>query len=78
MTSKPSEQIRTHIRGTGSGFELDDLLTRRTGGVYDQISTRISEIERRFRTPQYPVGTVNPASFQSLEELAMELEQQGL
>jgi hypothetical protein len=74
---KPSEMIRSHISGTGSGFELDDLMTRRTGGIYDQILKRLVDIHRRFRTPEYRIGTSNPASFDELEGFAAELEKQG-
>lgn len=78
MRQKPSEQIRSHLQGTGTGFELDDLMTRRIGGIYEEISSRLEAIHQRYRTSEYPIGTSNPASFASLEELAVELQQQGL
>ena len=77
VMQKPSEMIRSHIGGSGNGFELDDLMTQRTGGVYDRIVERLVEIHRRFQTSDYRIGTSNPASFDELEELACELEQQG-
>lgn len=75
---KPSEQIKAHIRGTGSGYDLDDLLTRNTGGVYETISDRIREIHLKFRTREFPIGISNPMSFTELEALAAELEESGL
>lgn len=75
---KPSEMIRLHISGKGGGFELDDLMTRRTGGIYDQIVQRLIDIHQRFRTAEYRIGTSNPGSFDELQDLAAELEQQGL
>lgn len=75
---KPSELIRVHIAGAGNGYELDDLTSRWTGKLYDEISDRIFEIHERFRTPEYRIGTSNPASFGELSELADELERRGL
>lgn len=74
---KPSELIRRHIDGSGSGFELDDLMSRWTGAVYDQTVEKLVSIHRRFRTEKYPIGTSNPASFDELCGLAAELEARG-
>lgn len=74
---KPSELIRAHISGTGNGFELDDLMSRWTGAVYDDISEKIIEIHQRFKTDQFMIGTSNPDSFHELSKLADQLEQEG-
>lgn len=74
--NKPSELIREHITGD-SGFELDDLMSRWTGGIYDEIVQRLISIHREFRCQRYPIGTSNPASFDQLEALADELESRG-
>ena len=74
---KPSEMIRSHINGTGTGFDLDDLMTRDTGGIYDEIMERLVDIHRRFRTPNHRIGTSNPDSFGELENLARELDDRG-
>ena len=75
---KPSSLIRSHIEGRGSGYELDDLMSGCSGGVYDEITDRVVAIHRKYRTEAYRIGTSNPESFPALEELALELEQRGL
>lgn len=74
---KPSEMIRSHIDGVGNGFELDDLMSRHTGGVYDEVTARLLEIHQRFRTADHPIGTANPDSFPDLTNLAEDLERRG-
>jgi hypothetical protein len=74
---KPSELIRLHISGAGNGFELDDLMSAWTGGIYDEISERIVQIHHGFKNKQYKIGTSNPDSYEELERLASELEQRG-
>lgn len=73
----PSEYIRTHVEGGGNGFELDDLLSRYKGEIYREIARRIIDIHRRYRTPEYPIGTSNPACYAELLLLADELESDG-
>jgi len=74
---KPSELIRLHLSGGGNGYELDDVMSQRVGGIYDEILKRITSIHEQFRTSMYPIGTSNPDSFVQLEALASELEAQG-
>jgi hypothetical protein len=78
MRGKPSELIRRHLQGAGNGFELDDLMSERTDSVYEEIARIIVELHERFKTPEYPIGTSNPASFQSLEDFADDLQRRGL
>jgi hypothetical protein len=75
---KPSQIIRRHLDHSEGGFELDDLMTRWSGGVYDEIMQRIISIHQKFRTEEYPIGTSNPDSYAELGELAGELEAKGL
>jgi hypothetical protein len=74
---KPSEMIRIHTAEAGNGFELDDLMSRWTGGIYDEITNRIVAIHGRYKTAEFRIGTSNPESFDELNELADELERRG-
>lgn len=66
MTLK--EAVRRHTSSTGSGFELDDVMS---GGQYPkEVVDGIYEISSRYCTPEYPVGIANPASFEELRLLA--------
>ena len=62
------EAIERHINSTGNGFELDDVISN--GRFPDDVTDRIIELARKYRTAQYPIGTSNPDSFEELRSLA--------
>lgn len=66
------ESIEKHIDGRGTGFELDDVVSG--GGYPKELEDRIYQISVRFRTPEYPIGTDNPASFKELRKLIDDYE----
>jgi hypothetical protein len=66
MTFK--EKIVRHTNGTGTGFEIDDLLS--DGSCPQDTIDKILFIEEKYRNDDYPIGISNPASFQELLELA--------
>jgi hypothetical protein len=74
--AKPSELIRNHLNGSGSGFDLDDLVS--TGlPQYEDVAKEVVEISFRCRTAECPIGIANPASFAELTSLVERLEAQG-
>lgn len=62
------EAIERHISSTGTGFELDDVMSN--GRFPKQVTDRLFEISSRYRTPEHPTGVTNPASFNDLRLLA--------
>lgn len=64
------EAIDRHIHSTGTGFELDDVVS--SGRYPKGVTDRLYEISQKYRTPEYPVGVSNPESFDDLRLLASE------
>jgi len=73
---KPSEFIRRHLDGSGSGFELDDLVSLGRPELED-VAQEVIAIASRHRTPEYPVGIANPNAEPELLALAERLEAEG-
>jgi hypothetical protein len=74
-----SEAILHSVNGTGSGFEIDDLMS---WSPTDEQEARaiepLTRIAERYRTPESPVGISNPAAEADLRSLAAALASQGL
>jgi len=73
---KPSEFIRRHLDGSGSGFELDDLVSLGRPELED-VAQEVIAISFRHRTPEYPVGIANPSAEPELRAMAERLEAEG-
>jgi hypothetical protein len=76
---KPSDALLRHINGSGSGYELDDF----TYGFYSEEVEReaiepLLAINRQYTTAEHPLGINNPAAFQAIRDLAVELRAKGL
>jgi thiamine biosynthesis lipoprotein ApbE len=73
---RPSELIRHHLNGTGSGFELDDLISWGRP-EYEEAANEIAAIANRYRTEDWSIGIANPDARDDLRALAERLEAQG-
>jgi hypothetical protein len=73
---KASEFIRRHLNGTGSGFDLDDLVSLGRADLED-VAQEVVAISSRYRTPEYPVGISNPDADAELRAVAERLEVEG-
>lgn len=74
-----SEAIMHHVEGTGTGFEVDDLMSwSPTPEQQEKAVAPLLDIHERYRSDEYPVGTTNPASFAELRDLAERLAAEGL
>jgi hypothetical protein len=63
-----AEAVDHHIHSTGTGFELDDVMS---GDRYPkEVVDGLYEIAAKYRTPEYPIGVSNPASFEELRLFA--------
>lgn len=74
-----SEALIRHIEGTGTGYEVDDLMT--WSPTPEQVEKAIGpllEIDARYRSAEYPIGIGNPASFAEIRALAERLRAEGL
>jgi hypothetical protein len=65
MTLK--EAIWQHISGTGTGFELDDVMS--SGRYSKDVLDAIYQIHDKYRTNEYPVGISNPECFNELKKV---------
>ena len=63
-----------HVDGTGSGFELDDILSQ---GCDDELRASILSIHNEYKNGEYPIGTSNPSSFDRLRALSNKLAKVG-
>jgi len=76
---KPSEVLIRLTQGKARNFELDDLISRRKYGSRTEEFVRpLMRISDKYRTPEYPIGISNPASFDEIRELAEQLRSIGL
>ena len=74
-----SEALLHHVEGTGRGYEIDDLMSwSPTPEQEEKAITPLLDIHRRYRSPKYPIGTSNPASFAEIRALAERLRAEGL
>jgi len=78
-STKPSEYIRRHLSGTGTGFELDDMLSRHDRAPeWQDVLRRVHEINRHhILSGEPPLGVYKDEARADLERLAEELERQG-
>lgn len=63
-----SDLIEAHINDTGTGFEMDDIIS--IGRYPDEVVQAILAIEKQNRSSRYKFGLSNPASFPALRALA--------
>jgi hypothetical protein len=74
-----SEALIHHIDGTGTGFEVDDLISwSPTPKQEEEAIKPLLDISERYRSDAYPIGVSNPASFNEIRALAERLRSQGL
>ena len=66
------EAIERHITSSGTGFELDDVVS--SGHYPEAAVSKIVAISSKYRTPEYPVGIVNPDSYDELKKVAEEFK----
>ena len=74
-----SEALFRHVEGTGTGYEIDDLMTwSPTPEQQAQAVTALFDIHERYCSAEYPIGISNPAAFEEIRALAERLRAQGL
>lgn len=74
-----SEALLHHVEGTGTGYEVDDLMSWSPTPEQKEKAIRpLLDIHERYRSAEYPIGTSNPASFEEIRALAERLRAQGL
>ena len=74
-----SEALIHHVEGTGTGFEVDDLMTWSPTPEQEEKAIRpLLDIHERYRSDEYAIGTSNPASFAEIRALAERLRSEGL
>jgi len=74
-----SEALMHHVDGTGTGYEIDDLMHwSPTPEQEEKAIAALLDISERYGTAEYPIGISNPASFAELRALAERLREQGL
>jgi len=74
-----SEALIHHIEGTGTGFEVDDLMSWSPTREQEEKALKpLPDIHERYRSVEYPIGISNPASFEEIRALAEQLRSQGL
>ena len=74
-----SEALVHHVEGTGTGCEVDDLMTWSPTPEQDEKVIRpLLDIHARYRSEEYPIGISNPASFAEVKALANRLRADGL
>ena len=74
----PSTALFHHVDGSGSGYELDDLMSLSPTAQHGKVIRPLLAIHDRYRCAEYPSGTNNPASFHDIRALAEKLEGNGL
>ena len=74
-----SEALIHHIEGTGTGFEVDDLMSWSPTPEQDEKAIApLLRIHEQYRSIEYPIGISNPASFAEIRALAERLRSEGL
>ena len=74
-----SEALTRHVEGTGTRYEIDDLMSwSPTPEQEEKAIAPLLDIHERYRSPEYPIGISNPASFVEIRALAERLRAQGL
>ena len=73
-----SEALIHHVEGTGTGFEVDDLISwSPTPEQEEKVIRPLLDINERYRSAEYRIGVSNPASFDEIRILAERLRSQG-
>jgi len=73
-----SEALTHHIEGTGTGWEIDDLMSWTPNREEDKRAIdALLDIHERYRCEEYPIGVTNPASIPEMRELADRLRAEG-
>jgi hypothetical protein len=76
---KASEAMLHHIEGTGTGYELDDLVHWSPSEEAEREAIEpLLQINRDYSTPEHPLGIANPDAKEAIRALAERLRQQGL
>jgi hypothetical protein len=74
-----SEALMRHVEGTGTGFEVDDLMTWSPTPEQEEKAIRpLLDIHERYRSREYSIGISNPASFAEIKALAKRLRSEDL
>jgi hypothetical protein len=74
-----SEARLRHVDGTGTGWEIDDLMSwSPTLEQEEKAIGPLLDIHERYRSHEHPIGTSNPASFAEIRALAERLRSEGL
>jgi hypothetical protein len=73
---KPSDLLFIHVEGTGTGYEMDDLISG--GSTPQEIVDEVIEINERFRSAEHPIGVENPDAFAEIRALAVRVRERGL
>lgn len=74
-----SQALMHHVEGTGSGFEIDDLMSWSPTAEQEEKTLRpLLRISEQYRSDEYPIGLSNPASFPEIRALAERLRAEGL
>jgi hypothetical protein len=74
-----SEALLHHVNGTGTGYEVDDLMSWSPTPEQEEKAIKpLLEISDRYRCDRYPIGDANPAAFGEIRALAERLRAQGL
>jgi len=74
-----SEALIRHVEGTGTGYEIDDLMSwSPTPEQEEKAVAPLLDIHERYCSDEYPIGVTNPASFSEIRALAERLRAQGL
>ena len=74
-----SEALMHHVDGTGTGFEVDDLMSWSPTPEQEEKAIRpLLDIHERYSSDEYPIGISNPASFAEIRILAERLRTEGL
>ena len=76
---KASEALFHHVGGSGTGYELDDLISwSPTREQEEKAIGPLLAIHERYRCEEHPIGISNPASFDEIRTLAERLRAEGL
>lgn len=74
-----SDALMQLVEGTGTGFEVDDLMSWSPTPEQEEKAIRpLLDIHERYRSEEYPIGTSNPSSFDEIRALAERLRVEGL
>ena len=74
-----SEALFHHVEGTGTGYEIDDLMSWSLTPEQEESAIKpLLDIHERHHSAEYSIGISNPASFEEIRALAERLRARGL